>query len=47
LVVCGCPARCAGVRDLELPAEALVYVTGEADLSPAAEKLKRLLYGSG
>lgn len=45
LVVCGCPARCAGVQDLEVPPEALVYVTGEADLSPAEERLKRLLFG--
>ncbi len=44
LVVCGCPARCAGVQELD--PEALVYVTGEADLPPAAERLKRLLFGA-
>lgn len=45
LVVCGCPVGCAGVQDLDVPPEALVYVTGEADLPRAAEKLTRLLGG--
>lgn len=42
LVVCGCPARCAGVDGLTGP---LVYVTGSEDVMPVAEKPARLLEG--
>lgn len=42
LVVCGCPARCAGVDGLTGP---LLYITGPEDVMSAAEKLARLLEG--
>ena len=40
VVVCGCPARCAGTNDLNAP---LVYVKDMRDVGPAAEALSRLL----
>lgn len=42
LVVCGCPARCAGVDGLTGP---LIYMTDPEDVIPAAERLVRLLEG--
>ena len=40
VVVCGCPARCAGVGGLDAP---LVYLTDMRELCPAARELARLL----
>lgn len=42
LVVCGCPAQCAGVDGLTGP---LLYITDPENVIPAAEKLARLLEG--
>lgn len=39
VVVCGCPARCAGVTDLDTP---LVYLKDAGDLSHVARELARL-----
>lgn len=44
VVVCGCPARCAGTADLDAP---LVYLKELQDLYPAARELTRLLGGDG
>lgn len=38
-VICGCTARCAGVSDLALPADRLIYLVSEGDLAQARERL--------
>lgn len=43
LVVCGCPARCANVSGLTVPAGGLIYLSGGEDLLPARDKLKEAL----
>lgn len=43
LVVCGCPARCANVSGLTVPAGGLIYLSGGEDLLPARDKLKGAL----
>lgn len=44
VVVCGCPARCAGIDGLDAP---LVYLTDVWELRPAAQELARHLGGEG
>lgn len=44
LVVCGCPARCAGTADLDAP---LAYLKSGEEIGPAAEELARLLRRKG
>lgn len=44
VVVCGCPARCAGTAGLSAP---LVYLKDRQDLDCMARELARLLGGEG
>lgn len=44
VVVCGCPAQCAGTADLDGP---LVYLKEERELCRVAEALSLLLDGAG
>lgn len=43
VVVCGCATRCAGVRELAVPPERLLYVTAQEELEGCRRRLAALL----
>ena len=43
VIVCGCPAACAGRADLAVPPERMISLSAPEELPRAAERLERLL----
>lgn len=45
VIVCGCPAACAGRADLALPPARMISLNAPEELPQTAERLERLLSG--